>query len=108
MTHGKVYSMRFLLAIALSGVALTGCGYVKNAQTEATTQMSQAVRDGFKSAFLDACAKNGTFGKKTCGCMQTQLQKKLTDDQLLRLTVDENSTTKELQAAYMACRGKST
>ena len=92
-------SIATLGALCAALLSLTGCGLVHNAQTG----FHDSFRKSFKTSFIDSCSKTSNGLVKACTCIEDQIEKTNTDDQLMKMASDADATQKAFQAAAAKC-----
>jgi hypothetical protein len=90
-----------LPAIAL----LCACSAIHNATQAAQDSFHSGFRKSFKSGFMKSCSADGA-SDKLCGCVEATLERKYTDDQLMKMAGDSDESRWQLQAATRACTAK--
>jgi hypothetical protein len=92
----SIVSLGTLCAMVL---ALSGCGLMQSAQQG----MHEGFRKQFKTSFIESCTKSSGGLTKACTCIEDQLEKTHTDDELMKMAADSDATQKALADASAAC-----
>jgi hypothetical protein len=98
-------SLATLTALLISTTALGGCGMIHAAQQSAADSFHKSFRTSFKTGFMKSCV-NGGATDKLCSCIEATLEKNNTDEQLMKLSSDEDATRHQLDAAGEACKAR--
>jgi hypothetical protein len=91
-------SIGLCTAVAL----LSGCSAIHAAAQNATDGFHTGFRSSFKTSFIKSCTRQGT-SEKLCTCVEGKIAAANTDDQLMKLTADDDATRWMLQKAARAC-----
>jgi hypothetical protein len=99
-TESVVSNKLAALAIA-TAFALCGCGFVKSAQQG----FHSSFRQSFQKSFLDACEQHPGF-KNYCVCTYDEISKKYSDEQLMKMTTDQDSMKSAMGQVARDCASK--
>lgn len=102
---GTMLGRRTLGLIAMIA-ALCGCSAVHEAassfQKSYAAGFHKSFRASFKVSFMASCTRGGA-GEKLCNCIETTLERKNTDDQLMEMSKHPEETRMALADAARAC-----
>jgi hypothetical protein len=98
-------SLALLAALAAPAALLCDCSAVRSAQQSFQDSYHKGFRTSFKAGFIKSCTGQGG-SEKLCGCVESAIESKYTDDQLTKLTSNEDEAAKAVRDAAQACRQK--
>jgi len=93
-----------ITALLTSAAILGGCGAVHSAQQNAANSFHQSFRTSFKTSFMKSCTAQGA-PEKYCGCVEATVERKYTDEQIIKMTTGGDATDTRLRDAADSCRG---
>jgi uncharacterized protein YceK len=93
------------IVLLIAAALLTGCSAIHNAQQAAASSYHQSFRTQFKESFMKSCTAQ-VATEDVCGCVDRNLEKSHTDQELIALSGNDDKTTADLKAAAVGCTGK--
>ena len=98
--------IRTLASLIAAAALLTGCSalhsFSESFQKGYTAGFHKSFRSSFKSSFMASCTQKGA-PEKRCDCVESALEHRFSDDQLMKLATSPAETRDALATAARAC-----
>jgi hypothetical protein len=101
-----VRGLRTLGSLCAAAAILPGCsaihGFTEGFQKSFASGFHKSFRSSFKSGFVASCTRGGA-SEKRCDCVGDALERKFTDDQLIKLAGLPDEERAAIAAAARTC-----